>query len=570
MSLPLCVVVDSEGQTRPDGSKCYAGFYIREILAHAGIPFDEVERPIAAADVAGRRILLLPWHMTLSEEEQALLDRFVREGGALIGLGGASGLEELFGVVDRGEMVDGYLQIVEDDHPVTGDLKSSLHCFGGRRVKATGGKALARVMGASDGVVEHRVGTGLALVVGPDLVFSVVQIQQGHPIPPAVGPTRIDTIRGLALDLDRDRSAAPGEKGTLAFLEPIGDELRELIVKAVLYACRECGVALPMLWYWPDNLLAIAHMSHDSDGGDQELGWSLLRLTQEVGIRTTWCIMAGHYAPEFYRAIDEYGSEVALHYDAQTYQTASDDQKSEVAHLKWGFEELAAQHATVTGAAGRPVTSNKNHTLRWEGRLEFFRWCERAGITLEESKGPNTPYTNGFPFGGCHPWFPIDDEAPGGPMIGVLEVNLTVQDLNRRCSVNLARLFADRALRHYGVGHYLFHPGHIWAGEVRGGLREIVGYVHDLGMEWWTAARIDAWERARRTVRFQQREEGVYRFSAGASLRGATLLVLDPDGETSVRVQDGPEAERIERYGFRFQMVPVDLDAGAELELRIL
>ena len=244
-------------------------------------------------------------------------------------------------------------------------------------------------MGASDGVVEHRNGAGLAIAVGPDVVRTIVHIQQGHPIPPASGPTRIDVIKGLALDLDRDRSPVPGEEENLVFLEPIADEFRALIVKAVLYACRERGVCLPVLWYWPDNLPAIAHMSHDSDGGDEALGWSLLRLTQEVDARTTWCIMAGHYQPAFYRAIQDYGSEVALHYDAQTWQTASDDQKPETAHLKWGYEELAGStedghgssgtaghlkqepHAPLAGPAGvLPLVRTRGHHTGAEPRAE--------------------------------------------------------------------------------------------------------------------------------------------------------------------------------------------------------
>ena len=292
MNLPLGVVIDPDGQTAPDGSRYYGGVYIREILVHAGIPFDEIERPLDAVD--GFRVILLPWHMPLSKSERALLANFVESGGALIGLGGMSGLDDLFGAADRGEMAEGYVQVTAKDHPVTAGFASSLHGFGGRRIKAVEGTALATVMGASDGVVEHRPGNGLALAVGPDVVRTIVHIQQGHPIPPAVGPTRIDVIKGLALDLDRDRSPVPGEEENLVFLEPIADEFRELIIKAVLYACREVGVALPVLWYWPDNLPAIAHMSHDSDGGDEALGWSLLRLTQEADIHTTWGIMAGH------------------------------------------------------------------------------------------------------------------------------------------------------------------------------------------------------------------------------------------------------------------------------------
>lgn len=557
MNLPLCVVTDPDGQRAPDGSRYHSGFYIREILAHAGIPFDEVERPLSGLD--GSRVVLLPWHMPLSKSERTLLAGFVESGGALIGLGGMSGLDDVFGAADRGEMAEGYVQVAAKDHPVTSGFNSSLHCFGGRRIKAVDGTALARVMGASDGVVEHRAGNGLGLAVGPDVVRTVVQIQQGHPIPPATGPTRIDVIQGLALDLDRDRSPVPGEEENLVFLEPIADEFRELIVKAVLYACRECGVSLPVLWYWPENLPAIAHMSHDSDGGDEALGWSLLRLTQEVDIRTTWCNMAGHYQPAFYRAIEDYGSEVALHYDAQTWQTASDDQKPATAHLKWGYEELTGQLKTVTEAAGRPVTTNKNHTLRWQGRLEFFRWCERLGITLEQSRGPNTPYTNGFPFGGCHPWFPIDDEAPGGPPIDVLEVNLTVQDIHKRCSTRLAHCFADRAFAHHGIAHFLFHPAHVGDPAVRGGLREIVGYTRDKGMPWWTAARIDAWERARRMVGFGLRDNGAYEVSANANLKGATVLLLDVEGDTPGDV--------VERYGFRFRTVTMDLVGGRSVEL---
>ena len=557
MSLPLCLLTDPDGQMAPDGSRYYGGYYIREILSHAGIRYDEVERPLDALD--GYRVVLLPWHMPLSEAERGLLAGFVETGGALIGLGGMSGLDGLFGAVDRGDMADGYLQVAEKDHPVTSGFNSSLHCFGGRRIKAADGVALARVMGASDGVVEYRSGAGLAIAVGPDVVRTIVQIQQGHPIAAAAGPTRIDVIKGLALDLDRDRSPVPGEEENLVFLEPIADEIRELIIKAVLYACREVGVSLPVLWYWPDNLPAIAHMSHDSDGGDESLGWSLLRLTQEADIPTTWCIMAGHYQPELYRAIQDYGSEIALHYDAQTWQTASDDQKPDVAHLKWGYSELAGQLKTVTKAAGRPVTSNKNHTLRWQGRLEFFRWCERAGITLEQSRGPNTPYTNGFPFGGCHPWFPIDDESPGGPPIDVLEVNLTVQDIHKRCSTRLAHCFAHRAFQHHGIAHFLFHPAHVWEAAVRGGLREIVGYTRDKGMPWWTAARIDAWERARRTVRFGQRENGAYEISADADLKGATVLVLDTGEDT--------RGEAAERYGFQFRAMTMDLKGGRSLEL---
>jgi hypothetical protein len=559
MSLPLCVITDSRGQTVGDVSS-FSGLYIREILAHAGIPFDEIEMPVDNGKLKDRSLVILPWHLSLEGKEKAALAAFVNDGGALVGLGGTSGLDTLVGVEDRGAMEDGYLQIVEDGHPLVKGFASSLHCFGGRRIKATEGRVICSVVGASDGVVENRPGAGLTIVVGPDLVSTIVRIQQGHDVPPAEGPTRIDVIKGLTLDLDRDRSPINEEEG-LAFLEPICDELRGLIIRSILYACSEQDIRMPILWYWPENTTAIAHMSHDSDGGDKALGWSLFRLTQEVGIQTTWCIMADHYEPEFYEEIKSYGSEVALHYDAQSYQTAGDDAKPGVSHLKWGFDEFVAQLDTVSRSAGIPVTTNKNHTLRWQGRLEFFRWCEKAGISVEQSKGPNTPYTNGFPFGGSHPWFPIEDDEDGR-MIDVLEVNLTVQDIHRRCSTNLATQFADRVYRHYGIGHYLFHPAHVWDPAVRGGLRAIVGFTRDLQMPWWTAARIGKWERARRSVSFERAADGEFQIRSKETLEDATVLIT---GRESATVGGRSVEQRVDRYGFSLATVTLDIVANEKI-----
>lgn len=97
--------------------------------------------------------------------------------------------------------------------------------------------------------------------------------------------------------------------------------------------------------------------------------------------------------------------------------------------------------------------------LRWQDRLTFFEWCDQLRIEVEQIRGTNTPYTNGFQFGRCHPYSPVDDDRADGDDFHVMEGPLMIQDLNNRCSMNLARLFADRVLDHYGIAHYLFHPG---------------------------------------------------------------------------------------------------------------
>ena len=83
-------------------------------------------------------------------------------------------------------------------------------------------------------------------------------------------------------------------------------------------------------------------------------------------------------------------------------------------------------------------------------------------------------------------------------------------------------------------------------------------------MPWWTAAQIDAWERARRTVRFGLRENGAYEVSADADLKGATVLILEPDGEST------SHGEAVERYGFHFSAVTMDLDQVKRVELPLV
>ena len=555
MTHPIAVIYDADGNELSDGRRNWAGFYLTEILSHAGLPFDEIARPLKRSELNDRQVIVLPWSMNLTDDERESIASVVESGAALIALGGTSGLDGFVGAEEKWELQETYLTALHNGHPVTRGLRSNLHCWEGRRLRSTTGGVIARGVGAGDTIVEAEPGKGWSLTIGPDLLYSILLIQQGHPVRPAIGPTRIDAIQGMALDLDRDRVPVPGEEETLAFLEPIADELRTMILRAILWGLSRTGTTVPLLWYWPDGKPAIAHMSHDSDGGDPEKAWSLLEMTKEVDIRTTWCTMMGHYDRSFFDAVVAHGSEVALHYDAQTFQVTADERKPEAEHLKWGLEEMKLQLEAVFNASGKPLTTNKNHTLRWQDRLTFFAWCDELGIEVEQSRGPNTPYTNGFPFGTCHPYFPMDDDRADGDDFQVMELPLMVQDLNRRCSMNLAQLFADRVLDHYGVAHYLFHPGNTDGDPVRAGLRGIVGYLKDRGIPWWTAAEVNTWERARRRTTWTPGEAG-WSLKAESPLPGATILV-------------GPTEEgEVERYGFRFREQVVDLAAGETVEVR--
>lgn len=570
-SVQIPVGVISEAGYRSPSAR-----YIEEVLGHAGLFY----APVRAADLptqAGRyRLLVLPGSAVLTTEQREALRAFVRQGGGLLGLAGPSGLEEVFGARGGAELTEGFLQVTARRHPVTRDLHSSLHVFAGQALYATEGTVLAELDSGGlvgEAIVENAYGAGTALLIGPDLLHSIVHIQQGLPIvqdgPPAPdGSAPLDdgilkSEDGFVLDWVRDRQVI--FEAHRAFLEPITDELRELILKSLFHLATRQRVLLPLLWCWPGDLTAVAHLSHDTDGNDPALGEAMRQVTAELEINSTWCILyPGGYDPEFYRLLQNQGDEIALHYDARTGGRRT----------RWGEDHFRVQHDWLCEMSGLDhLISNKNHYLRWEGRLEFFHWCERVGLQCDETKGPSKIGSIGYILGGSHPWFPYDEEE--NRFLDVLEVHLLTQDLVITCPPEFGPPLVDSAVRHYGVGHFLFHPAHIQKPGVADTLRQVVGYGREQGMVWWTGAHLNAWERSRRAVsveRWHGRSGEVgMTFRVGTPLRNAALLCLQPDHNPLYAKAEGQPTlpETVTRYGFPFAKLNLDLSTGTELTWQV-
>jgi hypothetical protein len=207
------------------------------------------------------------------------------------------------------------------------------------------------------------------------------------------------------------------------------------------------------------------------------------------------------------------------------------------------------------------ITTNKNHYLRWESRLDFFRWCEQAGIQSDQTRGPTKKGTIGFPLGGSQPYFPLDDEAQPPRLLNVLEVNLLTQDLVVTCPAQYGRQLVDSALRHHGVAHFLFHPAHILKPGVADALAGVLDYGRAQGLEWWKNEQLFRWETARRGVQAKFDPAGLVTLRAGEPLHEATLLVL------RTRPQPRPihlggravETARWSLHGFEFDALAVDV-----------
>lgn len=563
---PLLVVTQTV--SRDVQARAGAWCYITEILRRAGLFFEQASSAELPARLPrSKAVVLLAGNLPLAAAERTALVAWVHGGGALVGVGGVSGLDDVFGTTGESPFYDGWIKVTAADHAITAGLRSSLHVFGGYAMKVGTATALAEVDTLNRGargsaILENQFGKGRAVLLAPDLLFSIVHIQQGlpvfqdaHPAPDKetlVNEGVLKAEDGLVLDWQRDRTPMPPDNVPV-FLEPVTDELREIILRSVFHVARSQGVALAMLWQWPRDLKAVGHISHDTDGHDPVKAAAMFEVLNRCRIKSTWCtLFPGGYPAEFYRKLIDQDFEIAMHYDAMSGR----------AQTSWSKENFAFQHRWLRETTGlKHITSNKNHYTRWEGRLDFFRWCEELGVHSDQTRGPSKKGCIGFPLGGSQPYFPLDDEGPAPRLMNVLEVNMLTQDLAVVCPAEYGKQLLDSARRHYGVAHFLFHPAHILKPPPAAALAELVDYGRSQGLEWWTNAEIYRWEMLRRRVNASFPAANVLTLHAGQPLQQATLLRLRSGAERPPLSVNGRAAASVpwKLYGFDFDALTVDL-----------
>ncbi|NLS98199.1 MAG: twin-arginine translocation signal domain-containing protein [Planctomycetaceae bacterium] len=570
------VLVVSQDLSRDVSPRAPAWGYITEILERAGVFFQQIApEGLPALARQPKSIVLLAGDLQLTSEQRDALAAFVTGGGSLIGVGGTSGLNEVFGITARRPLAEGWIQVTAQDHPITLGLRSSLHVFGGYAVTAGSATSLAGVEAGKQGargstILENSFGEGRAILLAPDLIFSVVHIQQGVPVLQDGTPAPDETAAiddgalkaedGMVLDWQRDRTAMEPD-GEPVFLEPISDELREIILRSIFHAACRQGVRLPVLWYWPRALKAVGHISHDTDGNIPERAWAMLEVMNRAKIKSTWCtIYPGGYPREFYEALKEQQFEIALHYDAMSGgEETSWSKKNFLLQYNWLLKETGIE----------TIVSNKNHYTRWENRLDYLRWCEEVGIQSDQTRGSSKKGTIGFPLGGSQPYFPLDDEGDSPRRLKVLEVNMLTQDLVVVCPAEYGKQLLDSAVRHHGVAHFLFHPNHILKPDVADTICGLVDYGRSQGLEWWKNDEICQWETLRRGVAASFDTGTAFTLRTARPLREATLMFLCPEKESQAISVDGKTVTGNKQtvYGFEFDAVTMDLEGEVRVQV---
>src|SRR5688572_13315471 len=399
--------------------------YVEEILAHAGVGYTRVGVDELPRRLDTLRLLVTVGERPLPEAVATRLHEWVEAGGGWLSVGGVCSMERTIGArlapAYRGwgggtpTLGEGYLVAETTDHPVLAHVEKPLHFFNGTAVEADGATVLATMLdahGRATGkpvLLEHVVGKGRALLVAADVTGTVVRVQQGVaitrdgvPAPDGTAAVTDGVLKsgdGAVLDWIFDRDPVEGAPGLHAFLRPVADLWREVLLRGLFHLATELDVPLPLLWLYPRNLPAIAHMSHDTDGNEPHDARRLLDLLAQSEIQSTWCVILPGYDGALTRSIRDAGHELAMHFDAVSDGT------------RFTEDEFHRQGAALRELLGEAPVTNKNHYLRWEGDFELVQWCARLGIRIDQSKGASKAGEAGFNFGTCHPFFPVDRDG---------------------------------------------------------------------------------------------------------------------------------------------------------------
>ncbi|WP_201305439.1 polysaccharide deacetylase family protein [Paenibacillus puerhi] len=527
--------------------------YLEEVLAHAGLPFQRLESQESLQ--AFKPDVLL---VALSDERDSSIQQlqdYVRKGGTLISYAGLNRMAGSLGCTETVSKEAVYAELpttgtAADGYPLRALGAKSWHASAGADSAAANAKAVGSLRsGSADGPVtgaaylEFALGEGKLIRWNVNIPETIVMLQQGGgpvyedgiPAPDGSGNLDEGILKAddrCELDWTLDRRTT--STGMAYYAVPYADLWRELLIEQIIREAADRGLAVPFIDYWPDGIEQVAMISHDSDLNIDESALVTLDVLKESGVTSTWCMIEPGYSSEVYDRVKAEGHELAFHYNALEKENGV-----------WSKEEFDRQLAFIQSTTGEEIVSNKNHYTRYEGWGELFEWCEAAGIESDQTRGPSKKGNIGFPFGTCHPYYPVAWADERNRRYAVLEIGFLTQDLEHSSLADLSVVapFLEQVGRVRGVAHFLFHQTHILQQpKVRDAIREVIRLAKEQGFVFWTGKQIARWEQSRRAARI------------GTDSMGRPVLEQLPAGgvlRISVPRQDGRQAQgAVKRFGF--------------------
>ena len=499
--------------------------YFREIITYSGLLHSKIELSDIETIENSACIIIFYGRFDYDKKLAKNIKKLAKKGHSIIIVnpsGGSKRLERYAGIKIRdpgdfpfsiggtqnNSLGEGFLRISDKgltDHFMDklAENPFPLHGFGSTAIKSADSKIIATYTPTTNSssypcITSRDIGNGRIIIFGPDIVYTTRKIQEGNyvfqdGVTPADGMAPIDDgilkcEDGLVLDWNADRRPVSPSYKVPAFIVPIVDVWRELLVQIIILAGHKSKVPIKRVMYWPEGSEFAALISHDTDGNDEELARILLQRINDYGIKTTWCLIPPGYSPDLCKEIKTHGHELAFHFDAQSYKLLD----------IFSFESLEGQFQdTLENTRIKSFYSNKNHYTRWERRTEFFQWLSKLGMKIDQSKGPSKCGTIGFRVGSAHPWIPTDNY---GNLIDCLELSFQSQDLGMQGPDDIGPEIVDAVRSVNGVVHFIFHPAHSKKKDVQKRLDELVDYIKKNGGKFMRSIDIGKWFYERRKL----------------------------------------------------------------------
>jgi len=510
---------------------------------------------------------------------------YCEKGNGLLAVGNSYGLQDLLGVATVESVNEGWIRW--KDEPLVQGLQSSFHFF-----EAIGVNVLAADVQVWGTIVQRngftrpnpaltirKIGKGYVALLAVNLMKTFYMIQHGIPVyrdgdPAPDGSAPLDegflkADDACVLDWQQDRNRTV-EEGIPYYLHPVVDEWRIVWMRILHELTGKLQLNLVQTWFWPSGLDGIGLISHDTDLNSAPHARSMLQRLKEAGIQSTWCIIMPGYEEKINQQIVLEGHEVALHYNAMG---------TEIPHSEWSEQHFNAQLAMLKEQfPNEDIVSNKNHYLRWEGDIQFYQWCERAGIGVDQSRGGTKQGNKGFLAGTCHPCLPVS-ATEQNRLISTLSVPTLAWDppMENRCTAEEARVLLDRSIDVNGIGHFLFHPAAGMEHEDKVGkmLVELVHYGLQRGIEWWTSKQIGQWFHQRRQVQIKclKKREGMREImiESGSSIRSLTILLAGVTDKVKLHLVANDASlngmRQVERFGCPYLEMILDIKEGKSILL---
>lgn len=481
--------------------------YIKEVLSHAGIDILTINsmEELKAINVDVVYAVLVKEDKKYSQK----LKEYIEQGGTVISFNGLNVLMNQLGFTRQRSVGIGYATLPEnydvekplrflDANPLLAKKDAACENFGLITKKSPRGSVVGPL------IQKIRIGEGKIERWSVNVVESIVGFQQGTkpifedgiPAKDGTGKVNDGVLKkddGVTLDWETDRvTTATGQK---FFPTPFGDLWREVIVTQLLQIVVNKGKTIPFTGYWPEGVSGVAMISHDSDANQVVHAESTLKVLDELGIHTSWCMFKRGYSPETHQQVIEAGHELGFHYNARPEEDGF-----------WGAEHFDEQFKVCQEVTGlEKITSNKNHYTRFEGWGELYQWCEKNGIEADQTSGPSKNDNTGFLYGTCQPFFPIAWSDEKNRLYNVVELCYVGPDIPAWSDYSIVQPCLQQVKQVEGVAHFLFHQDRIHNDEnIRNSMRDVVKDARELGFQFWTGKQINDWVRKRRAVEIKR------------------------------------------------------------------